>query len=426
MNGAISSLATMATVAGCVGLALGSATLGLSTAGAAAFLAVWLIAMAPHLRMTVRLPFQTLGLWIFPAVAAASVLWSTMPGATLRAAVQFALTVAFAILAARLLSPRRFVAAAMLALIAVAALCLLFGRVMVDRLDGTVTFVGIFASKNQFSFFIGYLLVFCAGVLLDRRQPTALRLAALAGLLAGAPLLVLARSAGALVATAMGLGTFAVIAALAALRRDERAILAGGAAMVGVPALALLGTLAAAGVLGAAFEEFVTEVLGKSMTFTGRTVLWDYATVLIGDRPVLGHGYYAIWQHGNPIAERVWREFHIPNRGGFHFHNTFIETATGTGMLGAVAIAVTILLALLRGVKLALSHYDPATAALVATTASIAARSIFEVEVTFPFQIGGFLLFAAATYAADHARASARQHAAAAFARAATPAGRHA
>lgn len=40
------------------------------------------------------------------------------------------------------------------------------------------------------------------------------------------------------------------------------------------------------------FSDFIINVLGKDITFTGRTILWDQALLLIAKRPVCGYGVY--------------------------------------------------------------------------------------------------------------------------------------
>jgi hypothetical protein len=70
----------------------------------------------PHL--IIRSP----GFWVFPAVAALSVLWSEATMVTLRAAMELVLTIGIAALLAGFLRPREFVSATSVSLLCGAVL----------------------------------------------------------------------------------------------------------------------------------------------------------------------------------------------------------------------------------------------------------------------------------------------------------------
>jgi len=403
-GGAVPGLPWIACALGILALLVSSTAGSLAAAGAAGFLGIWALSAAPQAFRAWRGAFRTPGLWFLPALLLATTLWSSHPSTTLRAAVQFALTAALAALAARSLPPRGFVSAALVSLFAGALLSLAFGRYVVDGLGGDLAFVGILASKNAFSFFMVLLAIFAAAALLDRGQPVAVRGIAVAAMLVSLPLMLLARSAGAVMSTVLALGILTATLVFARFTRAERTLLLTGAAVVAVPALGLVAMLAAAGTLGEAAADFIQDVLGKDMTLTGRTILWGHAALHIGDRPFGGAGYYAFWQQGSLAAEGIWRAFKIESRTGFHFHNMYVETAIAAGLGGAVLLAGLIWGTLWRALRRALDRRDPAEAALVAVMACLALRSFIEVDALFPFAIGTFMLFAAAAYGADHAR----------------------
>ena len=73
---------------------------------------------------------------------------------------------------------------------------------------------------------------------------------------------------------------------------------------------------------------------GKDATLTGRTYLWAEGLAAARENPFLGVGYQAYWVQGFPEAERLWEEFYIGSRSGFHFHNTYIEVLVELGFVG--------------------------------------------------------------------------------------------
>lgn len=394
-------LAWMATVLCVMGLIV---TLGGSSLGAVMFLLAWVLVAAPHAGPCLRIVLRAPGLWLVPAIALVSVAWSQAPFVTLRAAVQLALTVGIALLAAGFLRPRAFASAMLVSLLTGALLSLAFGRYGVDGLTGATVFLGIFAGKNTMALFMSLLAIFSAAVLMDRGQGGPFRLLALVSFLLSIPLLLMARSAGALLTTIASLGVLVVTAALARSRPRERLLLGVSLGVLAAPAVVIALVLATSGTLDEAMTGFVTEVLGKDATLTGRTLLWRTAWAEIDKRPFLGTGYYAFWLQGNPLAESIWRDFGIASRMGFHFHNTVLEFAVELGWFGVAALLLTIALAVQRILRLAMADRTPATAALVAALFCIVARTYGEVDAPYPFAIGTFLLFVIAAYGADYVR----------------------
>ena len=123
----------------------------------------------------------------------------------------------------------------------------------------------------------------------------------------------------------------------------------------------------------------------------------------IARQPFTGTGYYAFWLQGNPLAEAIWRHFQIITRSGFSFHDTYIETAVELGWIGVAVLVAMLIQTLQRAVRLALADQGWATAALFALVFCLLTRSIGEVDIPYPFSVGTFLLFAAASYGADYA-----------------------
>jgi exopolysaccharide production protein ExoQ len=394
------SLAWLTAMACMLGLIL---TLGGSSRGAQLVLAATVLLVAIRAGRRLHLAFRSPSVWAFPTFAALSVLWSEAPAVTLRAALELGLTVGIAALIAGFLRPREFVAAMSVSLLCGAVLSLLFGQYGYDGMSGETVFIGIFASKNTMAAFMSFLAIFAAAVLADRRQPPLLRLLAFVSFVLSIPLLLRAHSAGATLTTAASLLVLLLTVAFARLPPRERLLVLAGTGAIAVPLAVLLALLALNGTLGAGWSSFLVQDLGKDATLTGRTMLWQYALAEIAKRPFFGTGYYAFWLPGNLLAQAIWRYFDV--RGGFSFHDTYLEVAVELGCLGTAVLVVMLVMTIQRAVRLALAEQGWATAVLVAAVFCLATRTIAEVDAPFPFTAGTFLLFAAASYGADYAAA---------------------
>lgn len=394
-------LAWAITVLSMLGLVI---TMAGSSLGAAVFLGAWVLMGFARAGQCARLVFRAPELWLIGGLTLASTAWSVAPDVTARAAAQLLLTVAIASLATGFLRPRDFVSAMAVSLLGGAVLSVLLGREGIDGMTGARVFLGIFASKNTMALFMSFLAIFAVAVLFDRGQHPVLRGLAAIAMIVGLPLLLMARSAGATMTTAASLAVLIAVGCYARLSPRGRLAAAAVAAAVLLPCMVLATLLALNGTLGEELSGFIASGLGKDPTLTGRTVLWQIALEQIGRRPFEGTGYYAFWLQGNPLAEAIWRSFSIESRMGFHFHNTILEFAVELGWPGVVTVLATLVLAIVRAVRLALADRTMASGALVATLFCLVARMAGEVDMPYPFAIGTFLMFAAAAFGADHAR----------------------
>jgi exopolysaccharide production protein ExoQ len=395
-------LAWIATVLCMLGLIV---TLGGSAMGALLFLGAWAAVAMARADRCLLLIFRSPELWLIAALALLSVLWSQTPAVTLRAAAELILTVGVASLTAGFLRPREFVSAMSVSLLFGAVLSLMFGRYGVDGMTNETVFLGIFASKNTMALFMSFLAIFAAAVLADRDQPPVLRLLGMVSFLLSLPLLLLAHSVGALLTTAGSFAVLVLAAIFARLRSPERMLMLACAATIAVPILIVTALLSLNGTLGEETSTFITGVLGKDATLTGRTVLWQIALAEIAKRPWLGTGYYGFWLQGNLLAESIWRYFSIESRSGFTFHDTFLEFAVELGWVGVATLVFTLVLAIERSIRLALKDRTFATASLVAVIFCLTTRTFGEVDAPYPFAVGTFLLFVVAAYGADYAGA---------------------
>jgi len=115
----------------------------------------------------------------------------------------------------------------------------------------------------------------------------------------------------------------------------------------------LVAAAMTAGVLPLAFLLFTREpqavlgLVGKDTTLTGRVFLWQEVVKLIGQKSVLGWGFRAMWQPGDTLTGSLdsYAGFEAPGA-----HNAVLEVALGVGLIGVLAMAWNVLVALRRGV----------------------------------------------------------------------------
>lgn len=75
-------------------------------------------------------------------------------------------------------------------------------------------------------------------------------------------------------------------------------------------------------------------VLDRDVTLTGRTDLWPRLIAPIEDRLLVGWGYSAFWQVGNPIVDELWGKLGWQPP---HAHNGVLEMTLDFGLLGLAA-----------------------------------------------------------------------------------------
>ncbi|MEM7288157.1 MAG: O-antigen ligase family protein [Actinomycetota bacterium] len=75
----------------------------------------------------------------------------------------------------------------------------------------------------------------------------------------------------------------------------------------------------------------IVEALGRDLTFTGRTDIWDGVLPLVEDRLWYGYGHDALWTLESPESRGLARAVGFPPA---HAHNSVLNTLAGVGMPG--------------------------------------------------------------------------------------------
>ncbi len=330
-------------------------------------------------------------LWIlgFAVFACLSVFWSEAPSMTARTGIQYLSHVVCALIAMRLIDVRTLTRGAIAGIGIVLVYSLLFGVYHLDPLDGTYSFVGAFSSKNQLGFYasLGIYFAFIAPVALGERRSWLLASGAV-GLLAAYSLLA-SQSATSVLTTAVIIGLWLGMRVVGMLSPGHRKGLFLAAVICGA-------LVAVAGIYGGGVD-LVLGLFGKDSTLTGRTYLWQQGIEAAMASPMVGVGYQAYWVQGFSEAERLWEEFYISTRSGFHFHNTFIEAIVETGLIGLVLLSGILLTTVLGHIKRLLTEdHDIQSSVLFGITMLLLVRSFVEIDIMNPYHVGSFLLYFAA------------------------------
>ncbi|WP_420391619.1 O-antigen ligase family protein [Acuticoccus sp.] len=347
---------------------------------------VWALPVAVEPRLLLRNVGAVAIVCAFAGLAIASTLWSDNPSTTLRNAIQYGTTIACAVIAARVTTVRSFAFGGLVGSAVVIAYSLHIGRYEYDAIDSTYALVGAFGSKNQLGFYAS-LGVLLGVVLVLMRAPFLAEKVLAAAVVTLAAFVLLKTQSATSVATIIVALAFAVTLFTAGRTPPTQRFLvlcAGGVLFVGVAAAAL-DAGAFAGVLN---------VFGKDATLTGRTYLWREGIIAAGENPILGMGYNAFWTHGFAHAERLWDEFYITKRTGFHFHNTYIEAVVGLGLVGLAALVGLLVLYWTLAVRAVFR--GRLTAGLILTLAMgalLLMRSFVEIDFLTPYTVGTFLLY---------------------------------
>lgn len=160
------------------------------------------------------------------------------------------------------------------------------------------------------------------------------------GLLVALALVLLSRSATALLGAILGLGIIG--AAWWMLKGPSFSLILLWASAIAAGAAILIYMLAPGLLLG---------LIGKDETLTGRTDIWVELVAAIEQKPALGYGYLAFW--GLDSEPRYWLEkavaWNAPSG-----HNGWLDLAISLGLVGVAIFAIDVALTLWRSASLSL------------------------------------------------------------------------
>jgi len=263
-----------------------------------------------------------------------SAVWSIEPRATLRYGTLYMITITLGILIATAIDGRALLSGLFVAFAIFNIAAVIFGRWVPLGISDTA-FAGLSQSKNMAGQIAGFGLLISVAALpqLVKARQRAMVIAAFVSIAATLLILVISRSSGAQISTAVAGITIILWFVFGRFSRQARTLLAIILLLIAALALASWESW---------FEplfQYILESTGKDPGLTGRDLLWQRADELIAQRPWVGVGYGAFWRIGNLEAEGLWRYFGIATRSGFNFHNTPREILVHLGYVGLAAYA---------------------------------------------------------------------------------------
>ncbi len=113
-----------------------------------------------------------------------------------------------------------------------------------------------------------------------------------------------------------------------------------------------LGILAVSCVLVGAIANLplLLEALGRDVTFTGRTYIWQVSLDHLADRPWLGFGRGAFWSPQSPFPKQI-SYFLSQGFSAPHAHSGYIETALDVGLIGLTLVVICFVTAYAAALK---------------------------------------------------------------------------
>jgi len=161
------------------------------------------------------------------------------------------------------------------------------------------------------------------------------------GLMISLLLVVLSKSATALLGASLGLGVLMAAWWMLKGRRWSLALAWGVVCVVG-----------AAAMIYAVAPEVLLGVIGRDATLTGRTNIWVELGAAIEKKPALGYGYLAFW--GLDSEPRYWFEravdWNAPSG-----HNGWLDLAISLGVTGVIIFAIDVIVCAWRATRLSMT-----------------------------------------------------------------------
>jgi exopolysaccharide production protein ExoQ len=146
--------------------------------------------------------------------------------------------------------------------------------------------------------------------------------------------LIMSRSATSLMATAFAVGFMLILLrSPGSLRRYLPYLVAGFAALILIYCLAILRLVPGLDIILTP----IVALTGKDLTFTGRSAIWEILNEHIRLRPWLGTGYGAYWigrLPSSPSYEMFTRLYFYPTEG----HNGYLDVINDLGIAGGVCL----------------------------------------------------------------------------------------
>ena len=305
--------------------------------------AITLILAARYARPMLIAARRSLPLVALVALTLMSVLWSIAPALSLRRAIALILTLMLSQVLAVMFTPRQLT----VTVARVTGLCLAGSLIMaladpgLAFMPGETALRGVYLNKNVLGWIAALATVSGAVTFLDpwtRHRRTGLVVLGL-----GVVCVLMSQSSSSLLAAVMALMLALAHVLLARAQGLGRVLMLSGFLVLALLLLLFLSTLLVP----------LLQALGKDATLTGRVPLWALVDARIAARPWLGYGYQAFWTQGSVDAWGIWTAIGWTSP---HAHNGYRDTLLSLGITGAALLAVVLVQALMRAMRLHLAR----------------------------------------------------------------------
>jgi exopolysaccharide production protein ExoQ len=276
--------------------------------------------------------------FLLPAFAMLSTVWSSAPTRTPIAGSQLFMTTMIAVMISQHLTTRQL----MLALFIGQACGLLMSllNIMAPIIPATSAIngnlIGIYGHKTAF----GYSAVLSNFALMAWLSYHGKEVWALLFAILVVPMVLNTQSATAI-------GSFSIVIVLFSLLYLRRIAPLSARRILLFAAVIAGGFIVFLTVFSKTLANSVLTSLGKSTTLTGRTELWQIAVDIWRDAPIVGVGFSAFWHSAEHAMSVNYILVYVDSRLD-GFHNAFLECLVAMGAVGLLFLVVTLLISTLR------------------------------------------------------------------------------
>lgn len=288
--------------------------------------------IAIHWRSVITLLVKEKFYWLLIGFALLSIAWSSAPNASLRSEMNLIRCVLFGIYFSSRYTLREQIKLLALTFGIAALFCFLFGALLPtygvmgmglemdkENLNHTGAWRGIFTHKNSLGRFMTLgTLIFLITSAPNKNKQYLKWIMTFAGVL----IILLSTSKSSLI-------VLTTLVALIPLFRALRWNYSKSIPFI----ITLIFSLGSVVTLFLDNAELILGAMGKDMTLTGRTDLWNESLISIGEKPWLGYGLGGFWrgiQGESEVIIQVMR-WNVP-----HSHNGFIDILLDLGVIGLI------------------------------------------------------------------------------------------
>lgn len=303
----------------------------------AVFLITFIILLL-RLRQVVRIAFQDKCLWFLVGLSFLSAFWSAIPLVTLRNSAALLGTTLLGVYLASRYTRQELVKLLLWALGLIAVLSLVFSLLWpqygIQHYSFGTAWRGVYIHKNLLGNFMVLASITSFIYAVSHRKK---RLAGSLVFVISITLLLLSTSKTALAILFILLFLLAIMRILRLHYMQSKQVL-----------ILVILSVSGLAVWLAYNMDVVFYWLGRDMTLTGRTYLWQAVWEMIQRQPWLGYGYNAFWS--GPENSYIWQRLHWrPDNA----HNGYLDLWLQLGLPGLVLFTVSVIVNLLKAITLA-------------------------------------------------------------------------